>query len=66
LAREVGAPAHIGLLTDDVLKRAQAQGWGQQGYPIVARILEAMAGVELRAPAARDAVSYQAEDPRRG
>ena len=26
LAREVGAPAHIGLLTDDVLKRAQAQG----------------------------------------
>ena len=66
LAREVGAPAHIGLLTDDVLKRAQAQGWGQQGYPIVARILEAMAGVELRAPTARDAVSYQAEDPRRG
>jgi 3-hydroxyisobutyrate dehydrogenase-like beta-hydroxyacid dehydrogenase len=48
LAREVGAPAHIGLLTDDVLKRAQAQGWWQRGYPIVARILEAMAG--RRAP----------------
>jgi len=45
LAREVGAPAHIGLMTDDVLKRAQAQGWGQQGYPVVARVLEAMAGV---------------------
>ena len=44
LAREVGAPAHIGLLTDDVLQRAQAQGWGQRGFPIVARILEAMAG----------------------
>jgi len=66
LAREVGAPAHIGLLTDDVLKRAQAQGWGQQGYPIVARILEAMTGVELRTPTARDTVSYQAEDPRQG
>ena len=66
LAREVGAPAHLGLLTDDVLKRAQAQGWGQQGYPIVARILEAMAGVELRAPAARDTGGYQTQDPRRG
>jgi 3-hydroxyisobutyrate dehydrogenase-like beta-hydroxyacid dehydrogenase len=66
LAREVGAPAHMGLLTDDVLKRAQAQGWGQQGFPIVARILEAMAGAELRAPAARYDVGYQAEDPRRG
>jgi 3-hydroxyisobutyrate dehydrogenase-like beta-hydroxyacid dehydrogenase len=66
LARQVGAPAYIGLLTDDVLKRAQAQGWGQQGYPIVARILEAMAGVELRAPAARYNVGYQTEDPRRG
>jgi len=65
LAREVGAPAHIGLLTDDVLKRAQAQGWGQRGYPVVARILEAMAGVELRAAAASYAVGYQEEDPRR-
>lgn len=66
LAREVGAPAHIGLLTDDVLKRAQAQGWGQRGFPIAARILEAMTGLELRAPAARNAVGYQQEDPRRG
>jgi 3-hydroxyisobutyrate dehydrogenase-like beta-hydroxyacid dehydrogenase len=66
LAREVGAPAHIGLLTDDVLKRAQAQGWGRQGFPVVARILEAMAGVELRAPEASDVRGYQEEDPRRG
>jgi 3-hydroxyisobutyrate dehydrogenase-like beta-hydroxyacid dehydrogenase len=66
LAREVGAPAHIGLLTDDVLKRAQAQGWGQQGYPVAARILEAMAGVELRASMAGEAAGYQAADPRRG
>jgi len=65
LAREVGAPAHIGLLTDDLLKRAQTQGWGQQGFPVVVRVLEAMAGVELRAPAAGDVVGYQAEDPRR-
>jgi 3-hydroxyisobutyrate dehydrogenase-like beta-hydroxyacid dehydrogenase len=66
LAREVGAPAHIGLLTDDVLKRAQAQGWGQRGFPVVARILEAMAGVELRAPEAKSDRGYQEEDPRRG
>ena len=66
LAREVGAPAHLGLLADDVLKRAQAQGWGQQGFPVVTRILEAMAGTELRAPAATYATGYQAADPRRG
>ena len=66
LARQVKAPAHIGLIADDALKRAQAQGWGQQGYPIVARVLEAMAGVELRAPAASSDVGYQTEDPRRG
>jgi 3-hydroxyisobutyrate dehydrogenase-like beta-hydroxyacid dehydrogenase len=66
LARQVGAPAHLGLLADDMLQRAQAQGWGQQGFPIVARILEAMAGIELRAPAATYATGYQATDPRRG
>jgi 3-hydroxyisobutyrate dehydrogenase len=66
LAREVGAPAHTGLLTDDVLQRAQAQGCGQRGFPIVARILEAMAGVELRAPEVSCAQGYQAQDPRRG
>jgi len=66
LAREVGAPAHLGLLTDDVLKRAQAQGWGHRGFPIVARILEAMAGVELRASTPTDTVAYQTDDPRRG
>jgi 3-hydroxyisobutyrate dehydrogenase-like beta-hydroxyacid dehydrogenase len=65
LAREVGAPAHLGLLAHDVLSRAQTQGWGQEGFPIAARILEAMAGVELRAPAA-DVAGYQTQDPRRG
>jgi len=51
LAREVGAPAHMGVIADDLYRRAQAQGWGQLGFPVVARVLEAMAGVELRAPA---------------
>src|SRR5256714_2531694 len=65
LAREVGAPAHLGLLAHDVLSRAQAQGWGQEGFPIAARILEAMAGAELRAPTV-DVAGYQTQDPRRG
>lgn len=48
LAREVGAPGSLGALALDVYKRAQAQGWGGEGFPIVARILEAMAGTELK------------------
>ena len=48
LARDVGAPAALGALASDVYARAQAQGWGQEGFPVVARVLEAMAGVELR------------------
>ena len=66
LAREVGAPAHTGLIADDVYKRAQAQGWGQLGFPIAAKILEAMGGVELRAPATADGPRYEDRDPRRG
>lgn len=65
LAREVGAPAHLGLLAHDVLNRAQAQGWGQEGFPVAARILEKMAGAELRAPIG-DIAGYQTQDPRRG
>jgi 3-hydroxyisobutyrate dehydrogenase len=48
LARDVAAPAALGTLASDIYKRAQALGWGQEGFPIVARVLEAMAGVELR------------------
>jgi 3-hydroxyisobutyrate dehydrogenase len=66
LAREVGAPAPSGVIADDVYQRAQAQGWGQLGFPIVARILESMAGVELRAPASADGPRYDDRDPRRG
>jgi 3-hydroxyisobutyrate dehydrogenase-like beta-hydroxyacid dehydrogenase len=65
LAREVAAPANLGLLAYDVLHRAQAQGWGKDGFPVAARILETMAGRELRSQAGQNAVSYQAEDPRR-
>lgn len=49
LARDVGAPATLGTLASELYQRAQASGWGQQGFPVVARILEAMAGTELRA-----------------
>ena len=48
LARDVGVPASLGALASDFYQRAQAAGWGQEGFPVVARILEAMAGVELR------------------
>jgi 3-hydroxyisobutyrate dehydrogenase-like beta-hydroxyacid dehydrogenase len=48
LARDVGAPATLGAVAADFYQRAQAAGWGQDGFPVVARVLEAMAGVELR------------------
>jgi 3-hydroxyisobutyrate dehydrogenase-like beta-hydroxyacid dehydrogenase len=66
LAREVGAPAPSGMIADDMYQRAQAQGWGQLGFPIVAKILESMAGVELRAPVSTDGPRYEDRDPRRG
>ena len=48
LAREVGAPVQLGVLASELYKQAQARGWGQEGFPVVARVLEAMAGAELR------------------
>jgi 3-hydroxyisobutyrate dehydrogenase len=48
LARDVGAPTALGALASDIYRRAQARGWGQEGFPVVARVLEAMAGTELR------------------
>jgi 3-hydroxyisobutyrate dehydrogenase-like beta-hydroxyacid dehydrogenase len=48
LARDVGAPATLGALASDIYQRAQACGWGREGFPVVARVLEAMAGIELR------------------
>jgi 3-phenylpropionate/cinnamic acid dioxygenase small subunit len=49
-----------------VYRRAQARGWGQQGFPVVARVLEEMAAVELRAPAGPEGARYEERDPRRG
>ena len=48
LAREVAAPAALGRAAFDLYKQAQAEGWGQDGFPVVARLLERMAGAELR------------------
>jgi 3-hydroxyisobutyrate dehydrogenase len=48
LARDVGAPATLGALASDIYARAQASGWGGEGFPVVARVLEAMAAVTLR------------------
>ena len=47
LAERLEAPADTGSVADALYKQAQAEGWGDEGYPIVARVLEAMAGVEL-------------------
>jgi 3-hydroxyisobutyrate dehydrogenase-like beta-hydroxyacid dehydrogenase len=65
LARAVGAPASLGLLAHDVMHRAQAQGWGRDPFPSAVRILEALAGCELRSAQGRGAPAYQASDPRR-
>ena len=48
LARESQAPATIGAIADDMFQRAQVQGMGPDGFPSVARILEQLAGAELR------------------
>jgi 3-hydroxyisobutyrate dehydrogenase-like beta-hydroxyacid dehydrogenase len=48
LARDVGAPSALGRAARDLYRQAQAQGWGQEGFPVVARVLERMAGTELR------------------
>ncbi len=47
LAERLNAPAGTGSVADALYKRAQEAGWGDEGYPIVARVLEALAGVEL-------------------
>ncbi|HWO93996.1 MAG TPA: NAD-binding protein, partial [Dehalococcoidia bacterium] len=50
LARDVAAPARIAEMVEAVLKRGQAQGWGQEGCTVAIRILEQFSGVELGAP----------------
>ena len=48
LAERLDAPAGTGSVANALYKQAQDRGWGDEGYPIVARILEALAGIELR------------------
>lgn len=48
LAREVGSPSAMGNIVEDMLKRGQAQGWGGKPFHNVVKILEQMAGAELR------------------
>lgn len=48
LAERENAPASTGDASNALYRQAQEAGWGSEGYPIVARILEAMAQTELR------------------
>ena len=48
LAREVGAPAALGRARLRHVQAGPGAGLGQEGFPVVARVLEAMAGTELR------------------
>jgi 3-hydroxyisobutyrate dehydrogenase-like beta-hydroxyacid dehydrogenase len=64
LAREVGAPARLGPIADETYRAAQAEGWGGEGFAVVARILERLAACELRTAAPVEAVGYAAKDPR--
>ncbi len=48
LARQVQAPASIGLAVADVLQRGQAEGWGSYNFWAAVQVLEQMAHGELR------------------
>ncbi|MBV8085241.1 MAG: NAD(P)-dependent oxidoreductase [Chloroflexi bacterium] len=47
LARQVGAPAGLGLATADLLERGQLQGWGRLNFWAAVQVLEQMAGTAL-------------------
>ena len=47
LARRLDAPAATGEVANSLYRQAQEAGWGSEGYPIVARVLESFAGTEL-------------------
>ena len=66
MARDAQAPSAMGNIADDVFQRGQALGWGQEGFAMAARVLEEMAGVELRAESPGENSGYQQTDPRRG
>ena len=66
MAREAQASAAMGSIAEDVFRRGQTLGWGQEGFAAAARVLEQLAGVELRAQATTETQGYQPADPRRG
>ena len=48
LAERLSAPHATGQVADSLYRQAQGEGWGDEGYPVVARILESLARAELR------------------
>ena len=65
MARQAGAASSMGNIADDVFRRGQALGLGSEGFAAAARVLEEMAGVELRSEVSSDAPRYQQTDPKR-
>ena len=47
LAARLNVPATTGSAADTLYRAAQERGWGSDGYPVVARILEELAGQSL-------------------
>ena len=48
LARQVKAPADVGLVVNDMLARGQAQGWGQRNWWAAVEVLEESAQIQAR------------------
>jgi len=48
LARRLEAPHTTGAEADALYHQAQEAGWGSEGYPVVAKLLEETAGAKLR------------------
>ncbi len=64
MARDAQVASTIGNIADDVFQRGQALGWGQEGFAMAARVLELLAGVELRSELSLQTPGYQQTDPR--
>jgi len=47
LADRLAAPHATGSEADALYRQSQEAGWGDEGYPVVAKILESFAGVKL-------------------
>ena len=48
--RETGTPLPLNGLSRELFIAAAQQGWGEEDYSAVIKVLEQMAGVELRDP----------------